>query len=513
MTLTSPSAFVGPVKSQVTALGNLGTTETINAATVEDGWYTGTLDANCVLTVSNLAAGARLKLILSQAGPGGKTLTLSDGTSSAAVTVGSGSSAVTIVDVVGAGGILYFQATVGGGVVVTTPGGALGGSVPDLHTWNITSELYVGGSGASDSNAGTSAAPFATLQGAHDYLKTTHTWPSTGDVAVNVRTGTYKAANTLQATLDTTFTGTTRAPTSTRYLIWRVASGHEGGVTINNPSGTASDRYAVRVGSNAANSHQIFYGFNIDGEQTIKGPATGSGGGSCGFYFSGTTTDSNTRCEVLFCTIHGLRANTSQSMQAITTDDGSSHLKVAFNRFYDNGNVGSTLANQEHQIYLHAPDSVVMGNLFESSPNGYAIQYYDGNTPTLGYHRAQILCNTINLCRKSGIVIHATTTSVIVRGNIFSNNTEYGIEFFPTGTGTTCVVDRNHYYNNTAGNRDESPTGWTFTNETSGDPLYTTGLFTLQAGSPCKGIGDADWTPTVDLTGATRSVANLGAYA
>lgn len=71
--LTLDGSTINDARNTVTASGNLGATETFDFASVS--WYTGTLDANVTLTLSNLAAGAKAILQLSQDATGSRTIT------------------------------------------------------------------------------------------------------------------------------------------------------------------------------------------------------------------------------------------------------------------------------------------------------------------------------------------------------------------------------------------------------------------------------------------------------
>jgi hypothetical protein len=77
--------------------GNLGTTETLALAGDPDVWLRGTLNANCVVTVTGLSAGCRFILDLAQDGVGGHTLTISDGTTSTPVAVSTVANAAVFV--------------------------------------------------------------------------------------------------------------------------------------------------------------------------------------------------------------------------------------------------------------------------------------------------------------------------------------------------------------------------------------------------------------------------------
>jgi hypothetical protein len=82
--------------STVVTGGSLGATQTLtlNSPRVQ---YTGTLTANCVLTVVGLTAGCSAVLLLEQDATGGRTLTISNGSSSQAVTIPTSANAAVAV--------------------------------------------------------------------------------------------------------------------------------------------------------------------------------------------------------------------------------------------------------------------------------------------------------------------------------------------------------------------------------------------------------------------------------
>lgn len=82
----------------ITAGGNLGTTSTFAMDASSEKWLTGTLDNNVVITVTP-ATGGRVRLFLTQDATGNRTVTVSDGTNTLAVTVQPVAAAVTVVNV------------------------------------------------------------------------------------------------------------------------------------------------------------------------------------------------------------------------------------------------------------------------------------------------------------------------------------------------------------------------------------------------------------------------------
>lgn len=92
---------------EIIALGNSGTSKSIDMTSRSWVWATTTLTGNCTITISNTTDGDQIKLLVAQDGVGSRTLTLSDGTNTSAVTIDSTASAQTIVDVFAAGSSLW----------------------------------------------------------------------------------------------------------------------------------------------------------------------------------------------------------------------------------------------------------------------------------------------------------------------------------------------------------------------------------------------------------------------
>jgi hypothetical protein len=71
--------LAGPSHTQVEVAGNLGAAYPLQLNGCKDALVTGTLNADCVVTVSGLTAGALFVLAVTQDATGGRSLTLDDG--------------------------------------------------------------------------------------------------------------------------------------------------------------------------------------------------------------------------------------------------------------------------------------------------------------------------------------------------------------------------------------------------------------------------------------------------
>ena len=132
------------------------------------------------------------------------------------------------------------------------------------------------------------------MQRAADYLRSTAAWPSSGDVAVNVRpTGTYKSTTDPNTTLSLRYDNAARAPNANRWLIWRRDPAYGGRAVIANPDGSDADKTAVIVSDTAYNNYMIFDGIRFTGESVPKGRAEATAHRTASTSSATTTTTSS----------------------------------------------------------------------------------------------------------------------------------------------------------------------------------------------------------------------------
>ena len=201
----------------------------------------------------------------------------------------------------------------------------------------------------------------------------------------------------------------------------------------------------------------------------------------------------------------------------------SDNLTIERNVIHDIGRLGpgeqgcvepnANWQNHDHGIYNGVGNNVVVrNNVFYNFTHGWAIQRYNGaGSVTTGL---TIVNNTFgfpNPNRDAQIIIATTTNNIVIANNIFYQPATAGVWFDGAGNGATLVGNISTDAVQTLG------TGLTMSgNMPNTDPLFVnaTGFnFHLTAGSPARGLGAVAWCPSVDFDGMARSGAcSAGAY-
>jgi hypothetical protein len=310
--------------------------------------------------------------------------------------------------------------------------------------------FYVATTG-SDSNPGTLAAPWRTVQKALSAL-------TAGQRAL-VRGGTY--------TQDLYFT---RSGTATAPITVEAYPGEL-------PVVASAGGHPLEIGSNGA--YFRFKGFVIQGHP-------GNSGGNVDIYGHHVELSWN---EIRF-----------GSDQGVYTDEASDHAQIVNNWIHDNG---EGVIHQSHGIYLQGDDHVVANNVIHDHSKGFGIQVYDRNS------RAIVTGNTVTGAGHSGIVVGGSggVDNVHVHNNVFAFNAHYGISH-DSACPTSSVADHNVVYGNGWGATQAGCSGLSYAggNRTT-DPLfvsYATRNLHLQAGSAALGYALPEYTPSVDQDGQPR---------
>ncbi len=330
------------------------------------------------------------------------------------------------------------------------------------------STFYVATNG-SDSSAGTSAAPWRTVQKALDTL-------SAGQTAI-VRAGTY--VQNLEATRG----GTSTAP-----------------ITIRGEAGT---RPVLRAGTDQTDNealHLLSGGSYLRFQNLVFEGATGSS--TTNVYADGISHD----VELSDCEIRG------SQRQGFFSEASTSRIHVIGCYIHDNGGSGPT--QLDHNMYVEGSGHLIASNLIVRAPNGYGIQLYPISDHVV------VTGNTIAGSFRDGIIVGsggggASSDSLIVN-NILTGN-RVGISTYWGGSvGTNNVVRNNLSWGNSSG--DFTGTGVTFSSNLVVSPLFVNaaaGDYHLQAGSPAIGVADPAYATMPAVDGLARPVGagpDLGAY-
>lgn len=340
-------------------------------------------------------------------------------------------------------------------------------STPPVPSLPSEGAFFVSATGA-DSNPGTVAAPWRTLQKAIDTL-------NPGQAAF-IRGGTYAPA-------------TCRGPSDS-------GSATEGWVTLAAHPGervvvTSADDYVFKL-------HDCDY-FRIEG-LTIRGPSCLG----CNLVYGAHDSD---HVQLIGNEITGSRC------QGIFTEETTSFWEIVRNRIHHNG---SGCDDSAHGIYIESSDSLVASNVIHDhlDPGGYGIQHYpDGS-------RTRIVGNTItNSATRGGIVIGGPhgVTDCVVANNVLTHNATFGVKAASTRP-KGCSVHHNLGFANGDANVDPALNAAnTVFRNLSGDPKYRNHPardLRVESGSPA--IDAADPALAVpDFFGIPRPVgagSDIGAF-
>jgi hypothetical protein len=152
-----PAASGGAGFDRVDTPGNLGATHTTTFGAANDVLVVGTLNANHVETIAGRTAGKRVLLRVAQDATGGRTLGISDGTTTTNVPISAAANAVSLVDIECPNSTDIDVAVRGGPAGPTGPTGATGPAGPTGATGPAGPTGPTGSTGATGSTGPTGA--------------------------------------------------------------------------------------------------------------------------------------------------------------------------------------------------------------------------------------------------------------------------------------------------------------------------------------------------------------------
>ena len=335
----------------------------------------------------------------------------------------------------------------------------LGGALPAPLPQSAGATFYVA-PGGSDANPGTQAAPWATIQKAENTL-------TAGQKAL-VRAGTY-------APIYVDKNGSPLAPISIQ------AYPGERPV-IHTPEGGG---YAVEI----VGSYFRVSGFVLENARNTN------------IYLENPSH----HVEISHNEILG------SDDQGIYVEGNTHDHQILANHIHNNG-LG--LVHQSHGIYLEGARHLVANNVIHDQPKGFGIQVYPDNDGSI------VVGNTVIASGYAGIVLGGGggVRNVVVRNNVFANNTQHGIAH-DSVCATATVVDHNVLFGNGSGPIEGGCGGVDRSagNRTT-DPLFVSLAarnLHLGPGSAAIDYGVLNYSPVFDYDGLLRSYGaapDAGAY-
>jgi len=334
--------------------------------------------------------------------------------------------------------------------VDAAPTGPTASKLPRLLPPSRGKAYYVAPTGR-DTNPGTSAAPWRTIQKAADTL-------APGE-RVLVRRGVYRENVQLR-----------RSGTAAKPITIAAYPGHRPVVQ--------NDRYPFEVDA----AYYRIRGFVI---QRARGTS------STNVYFE-------TRAHHV--ELSGNEIRFSQD-QGIYSEEETHHLHILGNRIHDNGLGHVAGQHQSHGLYFQGRDHLAANNVIYNHPYGFGIQVYDQNS------RSILVNNTVVGSAHSGIVVGGSggVANITIRNNILAFNSRYGVQTdsdCPTGP---VAIDSNVIFGNRSGSVQRGCSRLVVGANASADPQFVSRRdFRLRRGSPAIDRGRGDWAPRTDILGRRR---------
>jgi len=352
---------------------------------------------------------------------------------------------------------------------------------------------YVDAAAGNDANAGTSAAPWRTLQHAADVT-------SPGDTVI-VNDGVYTGGGNVVTI--------SRSGTAAGWLVFRAA--HLWGAVIDGQNNSST------VGIEINGNYVRVEGFEV--RNTSRYGIDAYGGSE--------SVGGNHDVDVVRNHIHDIGHICTGDVGGIVGVDAySDNLVIERNVIHDVGRLGpgeqgcvepnANWQNHDHGVYHGIGNNVVIrNNVFYNFTHGWAIQRYNGNgAVTTGL---TIVNNTFafpNPWRDGHIIIATGVNNLVIANNIFYQPTTAGV-WLDTGGLTNATVSNNIAFGAVA----STGSGATLSaNLNNTDPQFVNvgGLdFRVVAGSPAIGAGLPLSIVSNDISGAARPATGgytIGAY-
>jgi Fibronectin type III domain/Right handed beta helix region len=340
---------------------------------------------------------------------------------------------------------------------------------------------YVATTG-SDSNDGTLASPWRTIQKAFNTLRP-------GEQAL-VRGGTYTQSVVMQRA------GTVTAPIT--------VEAYPGERAVIHPGGSTSMDYPVRITAGAAWFR--LRGFVIEGSPLE---------GVVNVYISDGGQAQPAAAHDIELSGNDIRDGMGTGVYVAPN---TNNVQVIGNSVHGNG-IGTE--HQHQGVYVLGQNALVANNRVYDQPNGFGIQVRSDDSAQPASN-VIVVANTTVANSHAGIVVESTAQNVSVINNVSAFNGTLGIfGFYCCGKRLPGNLAHSNlvFANGSGGTRNSSGTVIDFSlGNLVGDPLFVNLAardFHLQAGSAAVDRGLLGWSPQTDADGKPRPqglAADAGAY-
>jgi hypothetical protein len=214
-------------------------------------------------------------------------------------------------------------------------------------------------------------------------LRSTAAWPSSGDVAVNLRpTGTYKSTTDPSATLSLDFTSAARAPNASRWLIWRRDPAYNGRAVIANPDGSTRTSTASSCQTRPTTTTWSSTGSGSRASPSRR--AAGSNGASTGVYL-----ESNSHhFEFRNFQFDGFRQTNAANFESVEGSSSRDSGPLLRERGDPRHRHPGSAVRRPRPLTCTASGILVLNVLAYKMDHGFAFQFYDsgGGVPERGDH-------------------------------------------------------------------------------------------------------------------------------
>jgi hypothetical protein len=376
---------------------------------------------------------------------------------------------------------------VGAATITATSEGKRGTTVISVTEPAAGVSYYVDAVAGNDTNPGTSAAPWQTIQHAADVLPP-------GDTVV-VNDGVYTGGGNVVTI--------SRSGAPGFWLVFRAA--HSGGAVIDGQNGTST------TGVEITGSYVRVEGFTVRNTRRY-----------------GVDAELGHDVVVSHNEIHDIGRICSDSKDGIVGVDAyAGNLVIERNVIHDVGRLGAGeqgcqptntyWQNHDHGVYHGVGDNVVIrNNVFYNLVHGWAIQRFDSaGTNVNGLTIANNTFVGANPWRPGQIIVATTTTDLLIANNVFYNPNTAGV-WFDTGGLMNVTVSSNLTMGGPVSTGDSANVAY-IGNLNNTDPRFVNVAaldFRVQLGSPAIGAGLRLAIVPDDADGVARGATGytIGAY-